>query len=48
MNGTIIDKHVNNPLEAYRIIFLIGVVVALFGAVCALVMSFLKKKTAIQ
>lgn len=47
MNGTIIDKHAGSPMEAYRTIFLIGIVVALFGSACAFLMTFLKKRKTI-
>jgi len=44
LNGRIIDSYPNDPIIAYQKIFMIGMVVALFGAACALVVLMAQKK----
>lgn len=44
MNGTLLDKHKGNEIEAYNIIFQIGIAVAFVGALCALLLVFLNRK----
>lgn len=45
MNGKLLDAHQDNVVEAYRIIFEIGIVVAFLGSVCTLILLMLNRKS---
>nr|WP_250544640.1 MFS transporter [Canibacter zhuwentaonis] len=44
MNGKLLDAHEGNVVEAYNIIFQIGIVVAFSGSICALALVLLNRK----
>ena len=45
MNGKLLDAHQDNVVEAYRIIFEIGIVVAILGSLCTLILLMLNSKS---
>lgn len=45
MNGKLLDAHQDNVVEAYRIIFEIGIIVAFLGSVCTLILLMLNRKS---
>lgn len=45
MNGKLLDAHQDNVVEAYRIIFEIGIVVAFLGSICTLILLMLNMKS---
>lgn len=45
MNGKLLDAHQDNVVEAYRIIFEIGIVVAFLGSLCTLILLMLNSKS---
>lgn len=48
MNGKLLDAHQDNVVEAYRIIFEIGIIVAFLGSVCTLILLMLNRKSSRQ